>query len=253
MHANGGAAPHLSVVIPVYNGVRRLPANLAEVERFLVAQPYTSELIIVDDGSADPAARALRDFAADKPAVLLLRNDPNRGKGYSVGRGMLAARGAYRVFTDADLAFPPDQINRILCSLDAGADIAIACRVLPDSRYTMSPGFFHYLYTRHVLSRTFNLMVRRVMLRDVLDTQAGLKGFTSRAAELVFPRLAVPRFGFDVEALYVAQKLGLTIRQTAVDFRYENEPSTVSFARAGITMAGDLVRVKMNDWRGRYA
>ncbi|HEX8725647.1 MAG TPA: glycosyltransferase [Gemmatimonadaceae bacterium] len=253
MHDRGGATPHLSVVIPVYNGVRRLRANLAAVEQFLVAQPYASELVLVDDGSAEPAARVLREFAADKPAVLLVRNDPNRGKGFSVGRGMLAAHGRYRVFTDADLAFPPDQINRILCTLDGGADVAIACRVLPESRYTMSPEFFHYLYTRHLLSRTFNLMVRRLMLRDVRDTQAGLKGFTARAAELVFPRLAVPRFGFDVEALYVAQKHGLTVHQTAVDFRYENEPSTVSFVKAGFTMAGDLVRVKLNDWRGRYA
>ncbi len=253
MNGSGAATPHLSLVIPVYNGAPRLRSNLGEIEKFLVAQPYTSELILVDDGSAEPAAHVLRDFAADKPAVLLLRNQPNRGKGYSVARGMLAAHGSYRVFTDADLAFPPDQINRILCTLDGGADVAIACRVLPESRYTMSPGFFHYLYTRHILSRTFNFMVRRTMLRDVLDTQAGLKGFTARAAELVFPRLAVPRFGFDVEALYVALKHGLSVRQTAVNFRYENEPSTVSFARAGMTMAGDLVRVKMNDWRGRYA
>ncbi len=252
MPGNGVATPHLSLVIPVFNGVRRLNANLHEIENFLVAQPYTSELILVDDGSAEPAARVLRDFAADKPAVRLLRNEPNRGKGYSVARGMTAAQGRYRVFTDADLAFPPDQINRILCTLDGGADVAIACRVLPESRYTMSPGFFHYLYTRHVLSRTFNFMVRHVMLRDVLDTQAGLKGFTAEAAGIVFPRLDIPRFGFDVEAIFVAQRHGLSVRQTPVNFRYENEPSTVNFVKAGVTMAGDLVRVRVNAWRGRY-
>jgi dolichyl-phosphate beta-glucosyltransferase len=116
----------------------------------------------------------------------------------------------------------------------------------------MSPSYFHYLYTRHVMSRAFNLMVRSVMLRGVLDTQAGLKGFSARAADVVFPRVTIPRFGFDLEALYVAQKHGFAVRQTAVNFRYDNEPSTVNFARAALTMAGDLVQVKVNDWRGRY-
>ena len=101
-----------------------------------------------------------------------------------------AARGRYRVFTDADLAYPPSEVNKILRDLEAGADVAItACRVLPESRYLMSPTFFHYLYTRHVMSRVFNAMVRLVLLRDVLDTQAGLKGFTARAAQAVFSRL----------------------------------------------------------------
>ena len=90
------------------------------------------------------------------------------------------------------------------------------------------------------------------MLRGVLDTQAGLKGLSARAADVVFPRVTIPRFGFDLEALYVAQKHGFVVRQTAVNFRYDNEPSTVNFARAALTMAGDLVQVKLNDWRGRY-
>ncbi len=102
------------------------------------------------------------------------------------------------------------------------------------------------------MSRAFNLMVRSMMLRGVLDTQAGLKGFSAAAAELVFPRLTIPRFGFDVEALYVAQKHGLSVRQTAVHFRYDDEPTTVRFARAAVTMAADLVQVKLNDRRGRY-
>jgi dolichyl-phosphate beta-glucosyltransferase len=245
-------APHLTLVVPCYNGEDRLPSALAQITKFLASQPYESELVLVDDASDEPAARVLREFAASRPGVTLLRNDLNSGKGASVARGLLAASGKYRVFTDADLAYPPVEVNKILRDLEAGADVAIACRVLPESRYVMSPSFFHYLYTRHVMSRMFNAMVRAILLRDVRDSQAGLKGFTARAAEIVFTRLTIARFGFDVEALFIAQKHGLAVRQTAVNFRYDEEPTTVRFAQSAATMALELLKVRLNDWRGRY-
>ncbi len=245
-------SPHLTLVVPCYNGEDRLPAALAQLSAFLAFQPYSSELLLVDDCSAEPAAKVLREYAASRPGVTLIRNEKNLGKGKSVGRGLLAGRGKYRVFTDADLAYPPEEVNKILRDLEAGADVAIACRVLQDSRYLMSPTFFHYLYTRHVMSRVFNLMARTVLLRDVLDSQAGLKGFTAAATEIVFPRVTIPRFGFDVEALFIAQKHRLTVKQTAVYFRYDEEPTTVHFAQSAFTMALELLQVRMNDWRGRY-
>ena len=247
-----GPTPHLTLVVPCYNGEDRLPTSLAALAQFLESQPYEAELVLVDDASAGPAARVLREFAAGRPRVTVLRNERNSGKGASVARGMLAGRGRYRVFTDADLAYPPEEVNTILRELETGADVAIACRVLPESRYVMSPSFFHYLYTRHVMSRVFNALVRAVLLRDVLDSQAGLKGFTARAAETVFPRLTIARFGFDVEALFIAQKHGLAVRQTAVHFRYDEEPTTVRFAQSAVTMALELLQVRLNDWRGRY-
>ncbi len=244
--------PHLSVVVPCYNGADRLPAALAQLSSWLETQPYDAELILVDDCSGPDAAEVLRAFASGRPGVTLLRNDPNGGKGVSVGRGLRAARAPYRVFTDADLAYPPSEINRILRDLEAGNGVAIACRVLPESRYEMSPSFFHYLYTRHIMSRVFNALVRFVLLRDVLDTQAGLKGFTAAAVEQVFPLVTIPRFGFDVEALFIAQKKGFTVKQTAVHFRYDEEPTSVSFAQSAFVMAGEVLQVRINDWRGRY-
>lgn len=245
-------APRLSVVVPVYNGEERLPGALAQIAQWLDRQRYTTELVLVDDCSRAPAQAVLAAFATSRPGVTLIRNEGNLGKGASVSRGMLAARGEMRVFTDADLAYPPDEINRIVADLEAGADLAIACRVLPGSRYLISPSFFHYLYTRHLMSRAFNLMVRMTLLRDILDTQAGLKGFTARAAEVVFPRVTIPRFGFDVEALFIAQLHGLTIRQTAVHFRYDEEPTTVRFVRSAARMAADLLSIRLNHLRGRY-
>src|SRR5256884_1060929 len=166
---------------------------------------------------------------------------------------MAAARGARRVFTDADLAYPVAEIDAMVRELDGGADVAIACRVLPESRYLMSPSFFHYLYTRHLMSRLFNRVVRVALLPGILDTQAGLKAFTARAAELIFPRLTVAGFGFDVELLYIARKHGLRVRQTAVQYRYDDEPSTVRFAADAAAMLRDLARIRWNDWRGGYA
>ena len=166
---------------------------------------------------------------------------------------MLAARGRHRVFTDVDLAYPLDQVHRIVDDLANGADVAIACRVLPESRYLMSPSFFHYLYTRHLMSRAFNSVVQTFLLPGILDTQAGLKGFTADAAQLCFSRATIPGFGFDIECLYVAQQHGLTIKQTAVQFRYDDEPTTVRFARDSSRMLQDIWQVRMNAWRNRYA
>lgn len=250
-HRNGGDV-HLSLVIPIHNGADRLPEVLVAVADWLCRASMCSELVLVDDGSEPRVAARLRDFAAGTASVRLLVNERNRGKGFAVARGMAAAVGRYRVFTDADLAYPIEEVARILAQLEAGTDIAIACRVLPESRYLISPSFFRYLYTRHVMSRTFNWAVRHTLLPGLLDTQAGLKGFSARAAELVFRKLTVAGFGFDVELLYVARRLGLSIVQTPVRFRYESEPSTLRFTRDAITMLGDLARIRWNGLRGRY-
>ena len=244
----------LSIVIPVHNGEDALPCNLTAVAAWRRRQTRRTEVVLVDDGSGPAAARVLRDFVAggEGAGFTLLRHDPNRGKGYAVVRGMLAATGRHRVFTDADLAYPIEEAAKVVAQLEAGSDVAVACRVLPESRYLMSPSFFHYLYTRHLMSRAFNWAVRLTLLPGILDSQAGLKGMTAAAAETVLPRLTIPGFGFDVELLYVARRLGLRVTQAAVNFRYDSEPTTVRFAGDAITMLGDLLRIRWNSLRGRY-
>lgn len=248
------AGPSLSLVIPVYNAADQLPATFSAVDAFAQRYPDSLEILFVDDHSTEAATRILlEDYAGRRHYARVLRNEVNRGKGFSVTRGMLAARGRHRVFTDVDLAYPLDQVERIVRELENGHDIAIACRVLPESRYLMSPSFFHYLYTRHLMSRAFNKLVQAVLLPGILDTQAGLKGFTAAAARLCFARSTIPGFGFDIECLYIAQQHGLGIKQTAVNFRYDDEPTTVRFARDSNRMLKDIWRVKANAWRGQYA
>ena len=248
------AGPSLSLVIPVYNAADQLPATLAAVDAFAGRYPDSLEVLFVDDHSSEAETRLmLEDYARRRPYARVLRNAVNRGKGFSVTRGMLAARGRHRVFTDVDLAYPLDQVDRIVGELQSGHDVAIACRVLPASRYLMSPSFFHYLYTRHLMSRAFNKLVQAFLLPGILDTQAGLKGFTADAARLCFSRTTIPGFGFDIECLYIAQQHGLSIKQTAVNFRYDDEPTTVRFARDSNRMLKDIWQVKLNALRGQYA
>jgi dolichyl-phosphate beta-glucosyltransferase len=246
--------PALSIVIPVYNAADQLPGTLDAVDRFASHYASRLELLFVDDCSTQLETQLmLEDFASRRDDARVLRNAHNRGKGFSVARGMLAARGRHRVFTDVDLAYPLEEVHRIVDELSRGADVAIACRVLPESRYLMSPTFFHYLYTRHLMSRAFNRVVQTFLLPGILDTQAGLKGFTAEAAQLCFGRSTIPGFGFDIECLYIAQQHGLTIKQTAVSFRYDDEPTTVRFARDSSRMLQDIWQVRLNAWRGQYA
>lgn len=247
------AHPLLSIVIPTWNGGRQLSATLAHIREFRSRMDFQTELVIVDDCSERATARIATEFAGDNERTVLLRNETNRGKGHAVGRGMLHSTGEYRIFVDADLAYPSCQITKLLLALEAGSDVAIACRVLPESRYVMSPTFFHYLYTRHVMSRLFNQVAQRMLLPGIFDTQAGLKGFTARAAEIVFTRQTVPGFGFDLECLFIARLHRLKIEQVPVDFYYGDEPSTISFFRHGAEMLIDLARVRRNAARGIYA
>ena len=253
MHGPSSQVPALSLVIPVYNAADQLPTTLDSVDRFVRLYPGSVEVVLVDDHSSELETQLiLEDFARRTPYARLLRNARNSGKGFSVARGMLAARGRIRVFTDVDLAYPLDEVHKIVRGIDAGADIAIACRVLPESRYLMSPSFFHYLYTRHLMSRAFNKVVQTFLLPGILDTQAGLKGFTADAAKLCFSRATIPGFGFDIECLYIAQGQGFTIQQTGVNFRYDDEPTTMRFARDSRRMLIDIWRVRVNSFRGSY-
>jgi dolichyl-phosphate beta-glucosyltransferase len=243
---------HLSIIVPVRNGEARLPDDLRAIAEFRRTRPFPTEIVLVDDGSEAPAARILDGWGA-QDGFVLVRNEVHSGKGRAVRRGLLAARGAFRILLDADLSYPLEEITKVLAALEAGSDVVVACRVHAESRYVMSPVFFRYLYTRHLLSRIFNALVRHTVLPDILDSQAGLKGLTGAAAERVVPKLTIAGFAFDVELLYVAHLHGLRMRQVPVTFRYDSEPTTVRFVADGWRMVRDLATIRSNGIRGRYA
>lgn len=246
------SAVRLSLIIPSYNSAAFIADTLNCAARFLERRGEAWELIVVDDGSADGSIPLLSELAAANPAIRLVRNGANRGKGHAVRAGVMQSSGERVIFTDADLAYPLTEIDKIVRALDAGADVAVADRTSPHSLYHMSPAFFSYLYTRHLLSRVFNLMVRGWLGLAVRDCQAGLKGFSRAAADIVFPRQRLEGFAFDVELLYIARRFNLEVRQIPVEFRYFSEPSTVDFLRDSICALRDLVRVRLNAAQGRY-
>src|SRR6266576_7137891 len=158
------ATPLLSIVIPTWNGGDQLSATLTHLRDFRTRLEFQTQIVIVDDCSERSTARIAGDFADDNELTVVLRNETNRGKGHAVARGMLHASGAYRIFVDSDLAYPSCQISKLLRALEAGSDVAIACSALPESRYVMSPTLFHYLYTRHLMSRVFNRLAQQILL-----------------------------------------------------------------------------------------
>lgn len=243
---------HLSLVVPVYNSASFIVENVEQVLSFLEQQAFSFEVIAVDDGSRDDARRHLDALAQRRPHLRVLGYAKNRGKGYAIRHGFAAARGRYCIFNDADLAYPVTEVLTILRALEAGADVAVACRVLPQSRYEISPAFFRYLYTRHLMGRFFNCLVRGLLLPGVLDTQAGLKGFSNVVAQRVFAQQRLTGFSFDVEVLYLAKKCGYTIAQVPISFRYFFEETTVKFFDDTLKMIRDLCVIKWNDWRGVY-
>lgn len=245
---------HLSVIVPVFNAGQTIAHSLDALDEFMRSLAFGAELIIVDDGSTDNSRLMIANWANEDRTYTarFIAHEKNRGKGAAVATGMLAAAGKYRVFLDADLAYPPSQVLRIVEALEDGADVAVACRVDPDSRYTISPAFFHYLYTRHLASRVINWLMRRTIIPHCRDSQAGLKGFRANVAKEIFSRQIVHGFPFDVEALYLAEKMGCSTREVAVEYRYFNEPTTVVFLNDGLRMAKDVLRVRFNHLLKRY-
>jgi dolichyl-phosphate beta-glucosyltransferase len=236
----------LSVIVPVFNGEGFIAANLRELLAYLGGLGESSELIVVDDGCTDGSVAAIEAVLAGAPVpAMLLRHGSNRGKGAAIRSAMEAAVGEQRVFLDADLAYPPAEIGAVRTALAGGADVAVACRVHPDSRYLISPSFFRYLYTRHVAGRLFNWLARLLLVPGILDTQAGLKGFTAEAAGRLFAGWLPRGFGFDLALLVRARQAGLAIAQVPVSYRYDSEPTTVRFLVDAVTMLREIAAVRL--------
>ena len=238
----------LSVVIPAYNEEKRLLATLQQVERYLDDSGWTPyEILVVDDGSTDGTPALVRAFAEDHPEVRLLRNPGNRGKGYSVRHGMLAAVGEWRLFTDADLSAPIAEIDKLRKGIEEhGADVAIGSRALDRSLIQI-----HQSALRENAGRLFNLFLRFVTGLDFWDTQCGFKLFRAEAAQRIFSKQLMERFGFDAEILYLAKKYGF--KTVEIPVRWAHADGTkVNMISDSLDMFFDLFLIRWNDLKGRY-
>jgi dolichyl-phosphate beta-glucosyltransferase len=232
-----GETPFLSVVIPAYNERPRLPETLRKVESYLARQGYDWELIVVDDGSEDGTA-ALADHTFTSPRSRVLKNPRNLGKGASVRNGMLAARGRYRLFSDADLSTPIEELEKLLTAIAGdGSDVVIGSRAVRELVEEHQPIY------RESMGRVFNVLVQAIVLRGIRDTQCGFKLFRAAAAEDIFPYQRTAGWAFDVEILGIARRRGHRIAEVPV--RWLNSPvSRVRIVRDSLRMLFDLFRIR---------
>jgi len=243
--ASQAVSPELSIVIPAYNEEKRLPPTFDRIAAWIRASGVDAEIIVVDDGSTDGTARATSDFAARFPGVRLLSNGRNFGKGYSVRRGMLEARGRIALFTDADLSAPVEEAGKLLAALQT-AEVAFGSRALNRSLI-----FVHQSRLRELAGIVFNKFVKLVLWIPFVDTQCGFKAFRMDRARILFEQQRIERFGFDPELLYLARRHGL--RTVEIPVRWAHDPHTkVNVYSDSVSMFLDLLVIRWNTLRGCY-
>lgn len=246
---------YLSVVIPSYNEMKNLKRNvLDEVLDYLKKQQYSWELILSDDGSTDGTFDVLQLFAKKHENVTVLAN-VHAGKGPTVQSGMLAAKGTYRLFTDFDQSTPLSEIEKLIPFSKEGFDIVIGSREITGARRDKEPWYRHYM------GRGFNMLVQFLAIPGIFDTQCGFKLFSALATENLFSNLVV--YGrrkqrgdaftgaFDVEALFLANKYGYSIKEVPI-FWHHHETDRVSPIKDSVRMLIDIIKIRLTELLGKY-
>lgn len=228
-----------SVVIPAYNEESRLPDTLRHSIAFLKSRPYSSEIIVVNDGSTDGTERVVRE-QADSFERLQLISHPDRanhGKGAAVKLGMMAASGAFRLFMDADNSTTLNQVDNFWPWFDRGYDVVIGSRALSESIIGTRQN-----RVKELAGRMGNWVIRRFAVPGIRDTQAGFKMFTAEMAQKIFQRLTIDRWGADIEMIAIARLLGCRINEVPITW--------INAAGSKVTMASYL-QVLSEVWRVR--
>jgi glycosyltransferase involved in cell wall biosynthesis len=238
------STPFLSIVFPAHNEEERLPETLRQVDNFVSSQPFSTEVIIVENASEDRTMQIAREFAADHSYVQVVHLDLP-GKGRAVQTGMLTARGAYRFICDVDLSMPINEITRFLPPQKQDVSIAIASREAPGAVRYNEPQY------RHLVGRVFNNLVRWTVLPHLQDTQCGFKCFTAETAETLFPLQTITGWTFDVEILAVANHRGYRIEEVPIQWYYQPR-SKVNVWKDSLKMARDLLLIRRKLRRGDY-
>lgn len=236
--------PFLSIIIPAFNEANRLPDTLRIINKYLSMQDYLSEIIVVENGSTDGTYAVANDMQ-DEINGLNVLHENRRGKGWAVMQGMFKASGDYRFICDADLSMPIEELANFMTSIEQAIPVAIGSREAHGSVRYNEP------YYRHLIGRVFNWFVRILILPGLRDTQCGFKLFREDAAKSVFSRLSIYGWTFDVEALFIARKLGFKIVEIPIHWHHHPH-STVKVFRDSFHMGLDLLKIRYNDLRGKY-
>lgn len=234
----------ISIVIPAYNEERRLGKTLAAIADYLRGVDFPCEVIVVDDGSSDRTTAIATEMAL--PGLRLIQNEENRGKGFTVKRGIESARGEIILFTDADNSTPIEEFEKFRRHLASGAVVVIGSRALPDSQLEV-----HQTFLREFAGRTFNRILRLLVGLPFHDTQCGFKAFRREAARDIFASQSISGWGFDAEILLIAKRRNYKIIETPVRW-INSADSRLSIWRDAPKMLIDLLKIRWNDMRGCY-
>lgn len=233
----------LSIIIPAHNEENRLSGTLEQVFLFLEKQPFTSEVIVVENGSMDKTLEVAQRFSETHPTFRVIQS--KRGKGAAVQRGMLEAQGEYLFMCDADLSMPVDETTKFIPPMMQDFDIAIGSREAKGSvRYNEPP-------YRHLGGRGINFIIQLFILPGLNDTQCGFKCFRADVAKDVFTKQTLHGWSFDIELLHIARRRGYRVREIPIHW-YHFADSKVSALRDALRMIQDIFRIHVNTWRGMY-
>ena len=235
--------PFLSIIIPAYNEEKRLPDTLEQVFDFLKKQSFTSEVIVVENGSTDKTFEIAQGFMEQYHNLCVLQSE--RGKGAAVRRGMLEAKGIYRFMCDADLSMPVEEITKFIPPAVNNFDITIASREANGAvRYNEPP-------YRHLGGRAINFLIQLFILPGLNDTQCGFKCFSAKVADDIFALQTLNGWSFDIEMLYVARRHQYKILEIPIHWVHHPE-TKVNAVRDAIRMIQDIFRIRVNALRGMY-
>lgn len=245
-----------SIVIPAYNESDKISSTITQVLGFMRGFTESFELIVVNDGSKDNTAQIVNDIAKENPELTLLDN-PHKGKGYAVWSGIMKAEGELIYMADADLSTPISELKKLsVWATDQNFDLVVASREGIGAKRVGEP------FYRHLMGRIFNLWVQMIALPGIQDSQCGFKLFKKQAAKNIFSRLLI--YGgeskqlkdaylgaWDVEVLYLARKLRYTVKQVPVTWVHV-KTTRISPLRDSVKMALDVIKVRINDVKGKY-
>ena len=208
----------LSIVIPAYNEEHRLPNTLNQVIKYLNSQNYSSEIIVVNDGSLDRTTSIVNEFTNKFSELNLIEYFPNKGKGEAVKKGMLIANGQMILFMDADSAVSIEFLDKFLDKINEGYDIAVGSRALINSTIIKGQNII-----RNTFGKLYGILMRLITGLKIKDTQCGFKLFTKISSEKIFSNLKCPHQLFDTEIFLLAKNYNIKVVEVPVDWYHDGE------------------------------
>jgi len=238
--------PYLSIVIPAYNEEKRIGKTLKRILKFIATKSFTAEILVVDDGSVDGTVDVVNSFSNEKIPLKVIGYEKNRGKGYAIKTGMLAAGGEYALFTDADMSTPVEMLERFEPHMKDGVEVIIGTRKTAGAYVGKHQPFY-----RENMGKVFTWLSNRLLGLDTSDFTCGFKCFHRRTIEPVFGSQRISGWGYDTEIIFIARRKGFRIQEVPVSW-YNDEATRVKLWKNVFTCLSELYQIRNNNRKGLY-